>query len=243
MKLLSFFILVHIQLAFALKNYRFREGSDASIDFSLEIQKTSTEIRFEMFTLNSEHPFYTNRELNPSALQPDQQERFQVTHSQRDRNFTATLIINNIQENDKGVYILIVQEGNGQTEDHILDANVDVITPPGKAECRVINTNYSAQLRQVECRATASNDESASLMCYQKSEKAPLYEPITYSSSHIIAFFWMNVKYPINCCSLDSMSIHIPASCSDFVLPFPQLTSTAPKQQEDDTHFSISKNA
>ena len=49
---------------------------------------------------------------------------------------------------------------------------------------------------RVECRATAGNDESTSLMCYQKSEKAPLYEPITYSSSHIIAFFWMNVKYP-----------------------------------------------
>ena len=67
-----------------------------------------------MFTLNSEHPFYTNKELNPSALQPDQQGRFQVNHSQRDRNVTVTLLINNIQETDKGVYILLVQGGNGQ---------------------------------------------------------------------------------------------------------------------------------
>ena len=199
----------------SLKSYKFRIGSDALITYGLE-SSNSYSVVFEIFTLNAEHPFYTNEELHPTALLPEQRGRFEVRSSHNGSNFTVLLTIHNIKKIDEGVYILIAQERNGKTIEHILDANVEVIIPPGKAECSARNTNYSPKLRQVVCQATAGSDEGASLMCYQNSEKAPTFGPITHSLTHIKGVFWMNIEFPINCCSLESNSVQLPNSCDDF---------------------------
>ena len=104
-------ILVVIWLISALDNYQFNEGINASINFTLELEYSL--VAFEMFTLNSEQPFYTNKALNPLALLPDQRGRFKVGSFQTGSNFTVQLNISNIQQMDEGVYIVIVQEING----------------------------------------------------------------------------------------------------------------------------------
>ena len=208
-------ILVNIQPACSLENYDYREGTNALIDFSLELEPSTVNVAFEMFTLNSEQPFYTNNELNPDALQLEQHGRFNVTSSQSGRDLTVNLIIDKIQKTDEGVYILIVQEMNDEKREHILDANLEVILP-GLAECSVVDSDYSAKSNQVHCQAAFGSDDTDSVMCYQNSEKALLYGPITRSETHIIADFWMYIDSPIVCCTIQGDSPINEGSCSDF---------------------------
>ena len=223
-------VLIHAitEPTYSLETYEFSLGTNASVHFVFKLNSDQV-TSFEIFTLNAEQPFYTLGRINPTALRPEQRGRFEVTSSSGVENFTVTLIIYTIQDVDKGVYVLIVREDiNGQPKDSIIDAYVDVTPPLGKAECSIRESDHYPTWHQVECNATLGGDKSGSLMCYQNSNKLPTNGPISYSSTHITAVFWMNIEFPINCCSLESDSTEDPNSCTDFIhnLGNVQYTST-----------------
>ena len=235
--LLFLIILVNIQPACSLENYEYREGTNAIINFLLELEYSTEDVAFEMFTLNSEQPFYTNNELNPDALLPEQQGRFNVTSSKSGRDLTVNLTIYKIQKTDEGVYILIVQEMNDEIREHILDANLEVILP-GLAECSVVDSDYSTKLNQVHCQAAFGSDDTDSIMCYQNSEKALLYGPIARSDTHIAAVFWMYIDSPIFCCTIQGDSPINEGSCSDFTYIPPGFHSSTTASTERSPNIS-----
>ena len=218
------FVLIYITQALSLKNYEFREGSDAYINSSMEMEYPV--IVCDMYNLNAGQPFYTNKGINPTALLPEQQGRFNAKQTQSGSKFTMQLIIQTIQKIDEGVYILIVQEMNGEEREHIFDANIKVILP-GLAKCTVVYSDYAAKSNQVQCQAAVGSDDTDSVMCYQNSEKALLYGPITRSDTHVTAVFWMYIDLRIFCCTTHRDLPINQGSCSDFTYP-PRVYSTTP---------------
>ena len=163
-------MLLIIHYSYTLDHHRFLQGSDASISFIINLN--GSRIEYEIFSLNAEHPFYRNKEFDQTALQPGQQDRFSIIAEQRSENFTITLLIQEIQTIDVGVYILAIrEEKDGNTVNHILDAYINVIFPPSKANCTVELSGSHPKFQEIHCNAILGSDKSGNLVCYQNSEE------------------------------------------------------------------------
>ena len=103
-------MLAFFHYSYTLDHHRFLQGSDASIPFIMNLKINGSVIQYELFTLNAEHPFYRNNKFDLTALQLGQRDRFSVIAEQRSENFTVTLLIQDIQTIDEGVYILAIRE-------------------------------------------------------------------------------------------------------------------------------------
>ena len=99
-----------------------------------------------------------------------------------------------------------------------MDAYIDVILPPSKANCTVELSESHPKFHEVHCTAILGSEKSGNLVCFQNSEKALLKCEIFRTASFIRASFWMRVDFPINCCSVVSSNDADPNSCDDFVL-------------------------
>ena len=209
-------LLVFIPISSSLENYKFHKGTNASITFNLK--QSNNSMTFEFFTLNSEIPFYVHEAIDHRALYPDQRGRFAVAPRNSGQNFTVTLSIQDIKEIDSGVYVLCAREvQNGKTTDYIHDAYVEVIIPPGKAECTVKVTNYSLEV--IYCQANIGSDGKDLIGCYQNLREAPAIGKIIQTAAKIKAAFWISTSLPVACCSMMSDFKKETESCNDFVFP------------------------
>ena len=200
----------------SLELYEFYAGENASITFTLSLNSSSQAI--ELFSLENDRPFYKNGEIDDTALQTDQRDRFTVETELAGDNFKLTLNIERVRETDKGVYILAIKETNsGNSNTHILDAYLDVILPVGKAECTISLSSYSEHLNEAHCQTTLSSNGQGSLVCYQNLEKAPFMGPFEYSSDLVTATFWIQADSPFSCCSFELEDAKDANSCSDVI--------------------------
>ena len=210
--------------ASALKTHEFILGQTATVNFSAELSSSSEVC--ELFSLENEKPFYTHNQIDPTALKPGQVGRFSVNIIKEGSNFTAQLIITNVDLMDIGVYVLAVEEMNAQRTRQILDAYIDVIPPPqppGKAECRVQYSPYSPKLREVHCQATVSSSGGGLILCFQNGKKAPFITPVSHTERLITGVFWLNLHQPskeIRCCSFEANQEKDWDSCNDFEYQF-----------------------
>ena len=215
--MLNLIILTCMLTAAAIGVYQFEAGTNASVTFQQQLNENST-AECEVFSLNEAKPFYRNHHIDESALQPSQRGRFNVSTEKHGENFTLTLHIYNIQEEDEGVYILSMKETiGGHSTTHILDAYIEVLLTLGKAVCNVRLSLYTSHYYEVSCHATLGSDRKGFLLCYQKFEKAPTNGDVERSSDIIRASFWMLRDSSIYCCSFRSDEDISQDSCTDFV--------------------------
>ena len=121
--------MVVYQLTYALESYRFNKGSNASIDFTHQLDGSYI-VACELFSLDTPHPFYVNKQIDPTALRSDQQGRFSATTVNNGTHLRVKLHIEEIQEKDSNVYILTIRETkNGVPIDYIMDAQITVMQP------------------------------------------------------------------------------------------------------------------
>ena len=207
--------------ASALTTHEFNLGQTATVNFSAELSSSSEVC--ELFSLENEKPFYTHDQIDLTALKPGQVGRFSVNIIKQGSNFTAQLIITNVDLMDIGVYVLAVEEMNAQRTRHILDAYIDVTHPPGKAECIVQNSPYSPKLREVHCQATVSSSGGGLILCFQNGKKAPFITPVRHTESLITGVFWLILHQPskaIRCCSFEANHEKDSDSCDDYEYQF-----------------------
>ena len=122
----------------SLPSYDFRQGADATVLFQHTLRTDGSSFSCELFTINSELPFYTNGNLQPDNLEKDQRERFAVDVSKRGRTVDIILKLEDMQEKDGGVYILSLREITDRiVRTHIYDAFLNVFVPPPTATCEV----------------------------------------------------------------------------------------------------------
>ena len=218
--------------AYSLEYYEFRHGADASVTFNVEMQEGSV-YSSEIFTLNDDRPFYTGEQVVQESLHPSQVGRLDVETRRKGNLLAVTLDIREVKESDAGVYILSVREDGPRSRSTIVDAYVDVILPPGRANCTVVPSSYSDDWLEVRCSATAGSDGGGFLACYQDGKKAAFLEPVDRSEAALTATFWMQIQMStsINCCSFEANYEKDPAQCTDFTHHLP--ASSSPKVDND----------
>ena len=225
----------------SVPTYEFRQGRNASITFAQALDNSSSTVTCELFSLDRTSPFYVHGRINQMVLRPDQQDRFSVSVKNDRGNFTAIFNIREIQKNDVGVYILSLREISGrQMKDHILDAYVDVRTPPGRADCNVSATQYSRKWREVRCEVTVG-DIRGGIVCFQNTERAPY--KVLFSHSNPLkrmtaAVYWMNIDSQISCCSYEVSQEISSDSCTDFQYRYAG-TVTLPGEMSESTSLGI----
>ena len=116
--------------------------SNVSISF-LHKLSNSANYMYELFTLNQERPFCSDGQIDQTALQPGQYDRFAVNDTRAGSNLNVTLFIFDAQDIDTGVYILALKETSGQTTNHIYDAYLKIWKPAGKANCTIKDSEFS----------------------------------------------------------------------------------------------------
>ena len=227
-------LMVVSQLTYALESYRFNKGSNVSIDFAYQLD--GSYLACELFSLDTPHPFYVNKQIDPTALRSDQQGRFSATTVINGTYLRVTLHIEEIQESDSNVYILTIRETKyGELVDHIMDAQIRVIHPPGKATCHIIDFPNSSPWCMVNCQALHNINRDGNIICYQDLQKVPIFKS-NVSPAKIRTIFLMQNGSAIKCCSCDVNQDKDPKSCSDFEYNPPndysQLRSVTSEQTE-----------
>ena len=211
----------------AFDTYQFVLGQNATINFSTQLR--TPYFVCELSTTESENPFYTNNQIDPTALKPEQADRFFVNIDITEgTNFTIQLIINNIEEIDSGWYVLTILEINAQR--HIFDAVIRVVRPPGKANCSVWYSTRSLKLKEVHCQASVGSECGGLIMCYQNGKKVSLITPISRTDTLITGAFGMDLQRQvarIKCCSFVANHQKDSDSCNDF--EYPVLIPGSPK--------------
>ena len=212
--LLILTLIVVFQQTYALESYRFNKGTNVSIDFTHQLD--GSYLACELFNLDTPRPFYVNKQIDPTALRPDQQGRFNVTTVNNGTHLRVTLHIEEIQENDSNVYILTIREiKDGVPIDYIMDAHITVIHPPGKATCHIIDFPNSSPWCMVNCQALHNINKNGNIICYQDLQKVPIFKS-NVSPAKIRTIFLMQNGSAIKCCSCDVNQDKDPKSCSDF---------------------------
>ena len=208
-------VLATSTIALALEVHSVRHGENASITFSADVNGYAAVC--ELFSLSAARPFYVHERVDPTILRPDQRDRFDVSVPEKsEKHLRVTLMISNVQVDDGGVYVLSVRETKDeQASDYIYDAYVDVVVPPGKAECNV--SHYTAGLSKVSCRASAGTDTGGDIVCFQDSERTLAFESTVRSADHITATFLAHACSPVSCCSVGTNEVKNQDSCVDFV--------------------------
>ena len=201
--------------------------SNATIEFQQKLDSTA-DVSCELFSLRETRPFYLHGKIDQSALLSNQHGRFMVTTERPGDVFKAILSIQEVQEEDRGVYVLSLRERkSGKVTDHIKDAYVDVILPMGEARCSVQESPYSSSLQEVHCNATVGS-ERGGIICYRDSGKAPYLSLDDQGSEVMSAVFWLDDVSSINCCSFEKGEETDPENCSDFTYrPYQNLTDIA----------------
>ena len=233
--------------AHGTESCKFHVGSNASIEFPLELNGgDNSSVTFQMFRLDQPEPFYENGQKVLSALRPDQYGRFEVTSSQQGTNFTATLLIKDIQVNDSNVYILSLREmKDGEPLDQLVNAKVDVIPPSSDADCSISDTAYVSEWYEINCQATLSSEGDGNIACFQNTEAALPNGLMIVSPPIMKASFWVLLDSPINCCSYEINHQEDLSSCTDFVY-YPAnhsiittpTASSSPKDTTDGGHHT-----
>ena len=201
--------------ALALDVHSVRQGENASVTFSANVNGYAAVS--ELSSLNAARPFYVHERVDPTILRSDQRDRFDVSVVEKtETRLQVALLITNVQVDDGGVYVLSVRETkDGQAIDYIYDVYVDVVVPPGKAECNI--SHYTAGKREVSCRASAGTDTGGDIICYQDSERILAIGSTVHSSDIITANFLVHAYSPISCCSAGTNETKSQDSCLDFV--------------------------
>ena len=215
-----------------LETYIFPKGTNASVAFIHILSGPNSSYSSELFTLDSQFPFYGNGMLHTNILRPAQQSRFCVfLDDHRERNLTVILIIENIEKIDENVYILTIRENNdGIFQNFIYDAYLSVHLPPGIAQCSLDFCSDTLKVCEISCEATLGSDGGGQLHCYQNSQTAVIRKPLERSSNQITAIFWVSTLSTVQCCSSESNSHTDLASCMDYThVFFDDAHSTSPQ--------------
>ena len=205
--------------ALALDVHSVRQGGNASVMLSANVNGYAAVS--ELSSLNAARPFYVHERVDPTILRSDQRDRFDVSVVEKtETRLQVALLISNVQVDDGGVYVLSVRETKDRQAiiDYTYEAYVDVVVPPGKAECNI--SHYSAGKRAVLCRASAGTDTGGDIICYQDSERIPAIGSTVstvHSSDLITANFLVHAYSPISCCSAGTNETKSQDSCLDFV--------------------------
>ena len=112
--------------------------------------------------------------------------------------------------------------------------SLEVIIPPGNADCTLQATNYSLEV--VRCQANTGSHGNSVIICYQNSRKAPNSGEITQTAAKINAEFWISTSLPLACCSMTSVFMKEPETCDDFVFPSKAHIPKSEKEIELSTH-------
>ena len=231
---ISLFISLLITSA-AIEIHQFQVGTNASVTFHQRLNENSS-AECEVFSLNEAQPFYRNHHIDESALHPSQRGRFNISTDRHEKNFTLTLHIYNIQEEDEGVYILSMKEMNGgHSTTHISDAYIEVLLILRRAECTVRASLYSSHYNEVNCHAALGSDGNGFLVCFQNSQRAPTTGAVERTSEFIQASFWMLSDSSIYCCSFKQDEEINQESCTDFVYHPDHLHSEATSAMSSET--------
>ena len=217
-----------------MKIYRFNEGESKSVDFTHQLD--GSYLACELFSLDTPHPFYVNKQIDPTALRPDQQGRFNVKTFNNATHLRVTLLIEEIQENDSNVYILTIRETkNGVPIDYIMDAQITVMQPPHEAKCNIIEFPNHSQWCMVDCQALQNINRDSNIICYQNLQKVSM-SMSNVSPTEIRTLFGVKNDSTIKCCSCYINHDKDPASCFDFEYyppnDYSQLRSMASVQTE-----------
>ena len=230
-----FYVLLCINLltqAPGLETYIFRKGTNASVTFIHVLSGPNSSYSSELFTLDSQFPFYGNGMLHTNILRPAQQSRFSVfLHDHTERNLTVILIIENIEKIDENVYILTIRENtDGIFQNFIYDAYLSIHLPPGIAQCSLDFCFDTLKVCEISCEATLGSDGGGQLHCYQDSQTAVIRKPLERSSNQMTSIFWVSTLSTVQCCSSESNSHTDLVSCVDYIhVFFDDAFSTSPQ--------------
>ncbi|XP_072174518.1 uncharacterized protein [Diadema setosum] len=205
----------------ALEVYKFYEGRDVSLDFHQPLSSDST-FEYEIYSIDASCYFCKNGKMVPGCLTPKQFRRFSVHNERTPTDLTVTLSIDTINSEDSQIDLFALREDkNGESYFYDQDVFIEVIRPPGPAECTMKQSEYSPAWKEVWCTSSLGSDGEGSLFCFQDKNKAPFKGSPVVLNDHITTIFWMNARLPINCCSYEATFPITSESCSQFSYHLP----------------------
>lgn len=147
-----------IRLTNAQVFYEFGFGTNASIEFDFTIKEEAI-YQYDTFIPDKNCVFCLGGDIITACLMGDQKERFIVLMERNRTNLIVTLFINNVNSLDSGFYVLSLEENHiGKERNTIQVAFLEVILPPGRAECWINYNSYSRTWKEVRYNATAASN-------------------------------------------------------------------------------------
>ena len=172
----------------AFTTYSFLENTNATFHFNHELSNEFCQYNCEIFSLNSNHPFYVNGDVDQTSLRPEQRGRFLVRIAKAGTNVTVSVYIREIIKIDIGVYVVTIRETIADKfEDSIYDADIKVTRVPPKAECVVHLTEYGNEAREIHCKARLEGEIKGKVNCFQDSEEALALYQTTNSNDELFS--------------------------------------------------------
>ena len=230
---LSLWALILASSSVSLSSYNFRQEANVTVIFQHTLSQDDSSFECELFTLDSTLPFYTNGCLRPDNLKTGHEERFSVDIFQEGRTVSIVLQIVDVQVQDGGFYILSLRKNtDGVFRSYIFDAHINVIVPPGPAECAMQPRPRGSSFREVHCRAAVGSDGGGQIVCYQNSITPPV---LAFSTgTELTATFRVTAGSGINCCS-SLTEDNVPSIlCTDFVFEELEIHSGIPSSTKRD---------
>ena len=207
-------------LAHSLETYSFQEKNNATFHFNHELSNEFRQYNCEIFSLNSNHPFYVNGDVDQTSLRPEQRGRFLVRIAKARTNVTVSVYIREIVKTDAGVYIVTIRETIADKfKDSIYDAYIKVNPVPPKPDCEIYPSKYGNQSREMHCKTTVEGDINGKVICFQDSDEAVSLHH-SNQSNELFSVFLVRIASPVNCCFLEDNVASDTNSCNHFVHGF-----------------------
>ena len=208
--------------------YSFKEGQNVELRYPFQFgNNKDVELRFQ-----ERVPFFKNGKIDENGLSTSQVGRFGVNIEYFEFDyFQAQVIIQNISQEDAGLYwsYIYVDNKRMKEETHVFNISVKFLPGSGKLSCSIVkDKNYGAMhlpgilnnWKLLQCSAPAGNQQTY-IACFQNKQILP-YLTSAKNETITTAMIWIFSKLTSSsvwCCSTNIEHEVKWDECRDFYVP------------------------